>query len=75
MMVADILTLAREPMKKTWIMEKANLNSKKLTELLKLLLDRRLLVRAGGDFYKATPTGFDFLQYYRTLRRMVGEFM
>lgn len=66
--LASILKVASNGSLKTHIMYKANLSHRQLEKYLAFLEERALLARItdgnGGNFYRITDKGFDFLREY-----------
>jgi len=73
--LADILEAARKGATKTRIMSKANLNQKLADPSIHLLVDLKLLTqkKTASVSYFATASGFQFLEEYRRLQKMLEE--
>lgn len=75
MIVANILNLcSHQTLRITNINYKANLQYSKTKVLVNLLVDRGLLATDNG-LYKTTSQGFVYLQHYRDMMKMLGEFL
>jgi predicted transcriptional regulator len=59
--VYDVLKACREPVCKTRIMGLTNLNHPYVTDILKELIEKRMLASTDGK-YLITPHGTDFLE-------------
>ncbi len=64
--VYDVLKACREPVCKTRIMGLTNLNHPYVTEVLKELIEKRMLASTDGK-YLMTPYGTDFLESLETV--------
>ena len=72
--LADILEAAQKGASKTRIMSKANLNQKLAEPSIQLLTDLKLLSEKQDPLsYFTTTNGFQFLQEYRRLQKMLEE--
>ena len=58
-------------LKKTWIMQKANLNPTQHRSLLELLLKNKF-VEKTGHFYSITFNGKEFLRHYTLMMQMLN---
>jgi len=72
---ADILEAARRGASKTRIMSKANLNQKLTDPSMRLLIELKLLIekKTNTASYFTTTSGFQFLEEYRRLQKMLEE--
>jgi predicted transcriptional regulator len=63
--MADILSLCRQPQTKTQLMSKTSLSSRMLHVYLSQLQSKRLLeVHHSSTKYATTPEGFEFSERY-----------
>lgn len=75
--MADILEMARQGIKKTQILQKANLNYEQLLLYLEKLQISDLLVQVESDdgrkLYKTTEMGTEFLRCHKRLNEFIDE--
>ena len=68
--MAEIIEVAKKGKSKTHIMLEANLSFSQLSQYLSVLAQSSLLEKLsydGGEFYKATPKGMDFVEKQRQI--------
>jgi predicted transcriptional regulator len=68
--MAEIIEVAKKGKSKTHIMLEANLSFSQLSQYLSVLSQSSLLEKLsydGGEFYKATPKGTDFVEKQRQI--------
>jgi predicted transcriptional regulator len=65
--IADILLVANNGVKKTEMVYKANINFMRLEEYLSLLVEKGLLEHANGK-YRTTAKGKEYLHDYQILK-------
>jgi len=72
-MLIDILDASmRKPLNLTNIMYKSGINCATLKKFLELLVQRGLL-NQHGNLFKTTSKGYEFIQTYQNLMRMIGS--
>lgn len=72
---ANILNaLADDPLKKTHITYKANLDSRAASKYMAVLLKLELVARSGEDqtYFVITQKGRDFITHYEGLTKIIG---
>ena len=72
--MASILTIASEGVRKTRIMYQANLSFRQLQEYLEYLTQRDLInkkIENTDNYYQTTERGFQFLKSYQQLRQQL----
>jgi predicted transcriptional regulator len=76
-MMAKILTETKTGLNKTWIMYKCNLSYKQLQTYIKILLEKKLLVRKkdekGREKFVTTTKGNNFLKNFHALQTQITE--
>ncbi len=74
--IAELLGLARDGIRKTQMMQRANLSYTQFSEYLGFLLRIDLVKRVeqdGRETYVITPKGLDFLQRYEEIFSILQE--
>lgn len=74
--MADILEMAMPGIKKTPILQRANLNSEQLLFYLEKLQINNLLIQQddnGSRLYKTTEMGREFLRTHKRLNEFIDE--
>jgi len=73
--IADILyhCTSGESLKKTNIMQRANLSTKMINLYLKDMVALQLLKRQDKGYYVVTDRGMDVLTMYHRIRELIGQ--
>jgi len=72
--IAEILTIARDPTLKTQIMYKANLSFAQLNEYVNFMLEIKVLSKTldnRKEIYRTTEKGLDFLQRHNEISELL----